>query len=457
MSPDPTPTPNTNSQPESTPGPPDNSHPEPAAPVVPAPISPSQPRLKVFGVGTTGLAVLDRLIAEGMPASDLIAVNTDPDPLERCGAGVRIHLESKLLRGLGSGGDPERTRAAAEESAGKLKAACESAEVIFIAAGLGGGTGTGISPVIARTAKETGALVIGFLTLPFDCEGSRRQAIARAGLERFQESADGVICLPNQKIFKLIDENTSLVDTFRLSNSLLAEGVRGIWRLLTAKGLIEIQLTDFCELVRGRHAESIFATAEAAGPGRCGGLLAKLASHPMLDDGLLLAQSEAILVSVTGGPDLSMLEVNRLMQEIRGRAVKAQLTMGAAIDENFQDRLAVTLIVARKNGQAKQESIDTDTLTKSEELDTQLVTKTESPRHGSRLLPPPPDLAPEQMQQMLKRQRGGGARKNVVKLRQTQLPLEIVSKGRFDKSEPTIHKGEDLDVPTYIRRGVALN
>jgi cell division protein FtsZ len=412
----------------------------------------------VFGVGTTGLAVLDRLTVEGMSASDLIAVNTDQEPLDSCPAGTRIHLESKLLRGLGSGGDPERTRAAAEESAGKLRAACENAEVVFIAAGLGGGTGTGIAPVIARAAKETGALVLGFLTLPFDCEGSRRHAIARAGLERFQENADGVICLPNQKIFKLIDENTSLIDTFKLSNSLLAEGARGIWRLLTSKGLIEIQLTDFCELVRGRHAESIFATAEAAGPGRCGGLLAKLASHPMLDDGVLLSESEAILVSVTGGPDLSMLEVNRLMQEIQGRAVKAQVTMGAAIDATFHDRLAVTLIVARKTEQQKAQLIDTETLTKSEDLDTQLITKTESPRHGSRLLPPPPELPQEQMQQMLKRQRGGaGARKNVVKLRQTQLPLEIISKGRFDKSEPTIHKGEDLDVPTYIRRGVSLN
>jgi len=412
----------------------------------------------VFGVGTTGLAVLDRLISEGIPASDLVAVNTDQQPLDGCSVATKIHLENRLLRGLGSGGDPERTRAAAEESAPKLKAACENAEVIFIAAGLGGGTGTGIAPVIARAAKETGALVIGFLSLPFDCEGSRRQAIARAGLEMFQESADGVICLPNQKIFKLIDENTSVVDTFKLSNSLLAEGVRGIWRLLTSRGLIEIQLTDFCELVRGRHAESIFATAEAAGPGRCGGLLAKLASHPMLDDGVLLAESEAILVSVTGGPDLSMLEVNRLMQEIQTRSARAQVTMGAAIDPAFHDRLAVTLIVARKTVQLKPESIDTDTITKNDDLDTQLITKTESPRHGSRLLPPPPELAPEQMQQMLKGQRGGrAARKNIVRLRQTQLPLEIVSKGRFDKSEPTIHKGEDLDVPTYIRRGVSLN
>jgi cell division protein FtsZ len=401
---------------------------------------------------------LDRLFAEGTPACDLIAVNTDQQPLDRCPAATKIHLESKLLRGLGSGGDPERTRAAAEESAGKLKAGCEGAEVIFIAAGLGGGTGTGIAPVIARTAKETGALVIGFLTLPFDCEGSRRQAIARVGLERFQESADGVICLPNQKIFRLIDEHTSLIDTFKLANSLLAEGLRGVWRLLTSKGLIEIQLTDFCELVRGRHAESIFATAEAAGPGRCGGVLAKLASHPMLEESVLLAESEAILVSVTGGPDLSMLEVNRLMQEIQGRAAKAQITMGAAIDESFQDRLAVTLIVARKTEQVKQESIDTETLAKSDDLDTQLITKTESPRHGSRLLPPPPDLAEEQMRQMLKRHRGGtGPRRNIVKLRQTDLPLEIVSKGRFDKSEPTIHRGEDLDLPTYIRRGVSLN
>src|ERR1019366_704464 len=147
-------------------------------------------------------------------------------------ATVKFHLESKLLRGLGSGGDADRGRALAEEQFSTLKSACEGANVVFILSGLGGGAGTGISPVLARAAKEAGALVLAFVTLPFDCEGNRRQQQARRGLELLKAEADGVICLPNQKVLKLIDENTGVIETFRAANELLAEGVGGVWRLM---------------------------------------------------------------------------------------------------------------------------------------------------------------------------------------------------------------------------------
>jgi cell division protein FtsZ len=413
-------------------------------------------RIKIFGVGTAGLAVIEHLIPAALASVEFIAINTDQASLDASSAPTKLHLETKLLRGLGSGGDPERAEAIAEEAAAKLKALCAEVPIVFVVGGLGGGSGTGICPVLARIARETGALVVAFASIPFDCEGRRRQALARRGLEQLQEAADGVICLPNQKIFKLIDENTSIRDTFRITNELLAEGIRGVWRLIAVKGLIEIQLTDFCTLLRNSRTESFFATAEASGPSRSRDLIEKLLAHPLLDQGALIADSGAVLVSLISGPNLSMAEVNRVMEEIQSRCEHAQVMMGAAIDDSFGDRLAVTLIAARKSDE--EENV-IGRSTHAEELDTQLLNPAPAARTGSRFIPPPPALPQEKMEQLLKKQ-GLGAdrtRRKTNKMRQGQLPLEIISKGRFDKSEPTIHKGEDLDVPTYIRRGISLN
>ena len=410
--------------------------------------------VRIFGVGGAGINVVERMIHAGMDASAFVAVNTDGASLAGSSAGEKVHLESSRLRGLGTGGDPERGRALAEESGSKLKSLCEEAKAVFIVAGLGGGAGTGISPVLARTAKDAGALVLAFVVTPFDCEGSRRQDLAREGLEELAAAADGVIRLPNQKVFKLIDENTSVLDTFKLTSELLADGVRAVWRLMTRPGLIEIHFSEVCALMRDRHAESAFAVAEAAGATRSREVMDKLLAHPMLDGGEILGDSETVLVSLAGGPDLTMADVNRVMEQINSRCAKAQVIMGAAIEDNFRDRLAVTLIAARKASMISEPARPSS----SEELNRQLLPD-DAPRPGSRFVPPPPTLAPAQLDRIVARQAGGGARgrRTAAKLRQGQLPLEIVSKGRFDKSEPTIHKGEDLDVPTYIRRGVALN
>lgn len=401
---------------------------------------------------------MEQMLKEGHLDLSFVALSTQASSLEASTASEKVHLETRLLRGLGTGGDPERGEAAAEEQAPTLKTLCEGVEVIFILTGLGGGAGTGISPVLARIAREAGALVLAFVTTPFECEGRRRHALARQGLDDLKQSADGVICLPNQKAFKLIDENTSVLDTFKITNNLLVEGIRAVLRLLTTKNsLIEIHLSDICALLRDRHAESNFAVAEAMGPNRSREVLEKLLAHPMLDGGQMLTHSEAVLVSVMGGPDLAMGEVNRLMEQLNRHCEHGQVIMGAAIDDAFREKLAVTLIVARKNLEQVAEKIKPTSVT--EGLDTQLLSHTETVRPGSRFVPPPPSLPQEKLEQLLARKASGTGRvrKKAPRMRQGNLPLEIVSKGRFDKSEPTIHKGEDLDVPTYIRRGIALN
>jgi cell division protein FtsZ len=421
--------------------------------------SKSSVSVKIFGVGTAGISVLEQLAAAALPHVALAAVNTDTKSLAASSAAEKICLETAPSRGAGPGGDPKRSRAAAEEHLPRLKQACEGVDVVFLVAGLGGGAGTGISPVLAQAARESGALVLAFVAMPFDCEGNRRLQQAQLGLEQLKAAADGVICLPNQKIFKLGDENTSVVETFKILNGLLTEGVTGVWRLMAHKGLLEIHYADLCALLRDRHGESSFATAEAAGATRSREVLDKLFAHPMLDGGKTLAESDAVLVSLTGGPDLTMSEVHRVMEHINGKCDRAQVLMGAAIDEAFRERLAITLVAVKRGEPAlEKESAEeekSEPPRHAEDLSARLLKQeNDAPRPQSRFIPPAPDLTPEKMEQLARQSR---SRKNASKMRQGQLPLEIVSKGRFDKSEPTIHKGEDLDVPTYIRRGVSLN
>lgn len=412
--------------------------------------------IKLFAIGNTGLNVMEHVVAGDTSGLGLAAVNTDAESLAACPASETLHLETRPLRGLGTGGDPERGRELAEEYLPKLKALCEGVDVAFIVAGLGGGAGTGIAPVLARAARESGALVLAFVTTPFACECTPRQRLAQHGLAALRDTADGVICLPNEKIIKLTDEGTRVVETFKLSDELLADAVRGIWNLLTRPGLIEIHFEDLCALIRDCHSESAFAVAEAMGATRSRDVLDKLLAHPMLDGGEALEECDAALVSLMGGPDLTMAELNRVMEQIREKCGHGQVIMGAAIDEAFRDRLAVTLIAARKSPERSESGIRGTT--DGEELAEQLLQDT--PKPGSRFVPPPPPMSLDTLEQLMGRPgtaSAARARKRVTKMLQTQLPLEIVSKGRFDKSEPTIYNGEDLDVPTYIRRGVALN
>jgi len=389
------------------------------------------PTVRIFAVGNAGDALLGALTPAEFAGAESVAINTDAAALAASSATVKIHLENKLFRGLGSGGDPERAKALADEQFTTLKSACEGANVVFILAGLGGGAGSGISPVLAKAAHEAGALVLAFVTLPFECEGNRREAQAHGALEALKAAADGVICLPSQKIFKLIDENSTLVETFRVTGGFLIEGVRGVWSLLTRPGLIQVHFSDLCALLRDRHAENAFAFVEAAGPGRAREVAEKILNHPLLDEGRALAESDAVLVSLTAGKDLTMAEVNRVMEQVKRQCSHAQIIMGAAVDGALKEKLCVTVIAAKQN---------------ERETPTSVTPRVDS--HAAAMVPAPPPREPALRQ----RKRGPGA-----KAVQGQLPLSIISKGRFDKSEPTLHRGEDLDVPTFIRRGIALN
>ena len=420
--------------------------------------------LKIFGVGSAGVKVLEQLLKSDLAGPAFVAVDTQAKSLAASSVPEKIQLAKKSLRGQRAGGVAPT---APEEHLSKLKAACAGAETVFIIAGLGGRTGTELSAALAAQAKTAGATVLAFVTLPFDCEGGPRRQCAEDGLRQLETVADTVICLPNQKTCSLIDEGTSLVDTYKIADQWLAGCVRGVWRAWTSDSLMGLPFSDLCALLEGRSAKCVFAAAEATGANRAGEVVEKLLAHPMLDGGHALRQAETIFVSVVGGLDLAMAGVNRVMEQINQQGQGTPVVMGAGTAPAFDGSLAVMLFVARSGSLADEKNAgleDSDAKASASkpgdsELDSHLLPRATPAHRHTRFNPPSPVLTPEQREQLIARHAGGSARqrKNAARLRQTQLPLEIVAKGRFEKSEPTIHKGEDLDVPTYIRRGVALN
>jgi cell division protein FtsZ len=417
-----------------------------------APLGERPLRIKIFGVGRAGVKVLEMLNTPEFAAAGRIAVATDAVALAATTAPAKVFLENRALRGLGTGGDPDRGRALAEEQVDQLRPLCQDAEVIFILTGLGGGAGTGISPVLARVAREAGALVLAFVITPFKCEGTRRAQVAAEGLHHLQTGADGLVCLPNERLSRLITPETSVLDAFAKGNVLLTDAIRGVWRLLTRKGLIDIRFADLAAVLRNRHSHCAFAVAEASGSDRAEAVLAKLLEHPMLDGGEILSQSATILVSLTAGPDLTMAELNTVTTQITQRCPSAQVIVGAAVSPDFGDCLGVTVIASCPSGEEFVENAPQLELRSSHRASapgdevSDPLSRAVAPLNTTRV-----DLEPVSP-------RGGSSRRKTdAQFRQGQLPLQMVSKGGFEKCEPTIHKGEDLDVPTYVRRGLGLN
>lgn len=450
-------------------------NPQPLLPP-PSPASLRQPVARIIGVGGAGLQAVEHMVRSGLDGASYAVVHTDTRRLEASTIPAKLLLGAKVTRGL-KVGEPAMGRALAEADAHELRHLCEGADLVIVVAGLGGNTAAGAAPVLARVARENGALVLALAALPFDFEGRRRQVQARAALQQLRAAADAVICLPNQKVTAILDEQTSLTEAMQIIDDLLAKGARGLMRLLSREGLINVDFSDLCQVVRGRQAESCFATAEAEGENRAREVVERLARSPLLDAGQGLAEADALLVSLTGGPGLSLRDVNLVMEQINRAAERAQVIMGASIDPALGDRLAVTVVASRhlpaeaasavSRGPAEAEpEAAVEPEPPAAEFPTGDVparpTDRPDPLAGAsarRYVPPAPELSPEQAERLLRGQPGAGAsrRRGRAKPQQTTLPLEVVSKGRFAKTEPTVHRGEDLDTPAYIRRGVALN
>ncbi len=419
----------------------------------------AQPRIIVFGIGNAGCNAVGNLARIGVAGVRFVGVGTHARLMGRAEIPEKMVLAGKLRRGLGAGGDPEQGRVAAEMDSGSLRDYCAESDVVMLVAGLGGGTGSGATPVIAQLAKKSGALVLGVLMLPFEWEGDRRQQQAQEALERIKMQADSVVCVSNQRMLKLIDENTSVVEAFDIINRYVEEAVRSIWRLLTCPSLIRVDFGDLCAVTRGCHSESSLATAEAAGANRARELVERLIHHPLLGEGQVLAEAESLLVSLVGGPSLSIAEVSRVLEQVRRHAEGAHIIAGTAIEEAVADRLYITLIASRPSSNLPRPdvaAIPHPSAESTEERNSMRDLPREATRQPASRTGPPVSSSVHQENPPgpFAIQHLPGRRQ---RLQQGVLPLEIVSRGRFEKSEPTIYRGEDLDVPTFIRHGVALN
>lgn len=299
-------------------------------------------RIKVVGVGGGGCNAVDRMIEEGMQGVEFIAVNTDAQALALSRAGTRVRIGDKLTRGLGSGGDPEVGKKAAEESAEELYNVLKGSDMVFVTAGMGGGTGTGASAIVAQIAREVGALTIGVVTRPFTFEGGRRIQAAEVGISNLKEQADTLIVIPNDRLLQIVDKRSSLQEAFKVADDVLRQGIQGISELITVPGLINLDFADV-RTIMSEGGAALMAVGMASGDDRARDAAEQAISSKLLD--ITIDGARGILFNVTGGPGLTLFEVNQAAAIIKETAhPDVNLIFGAVIDPEMGDNLRITVI-----------------------------------------------------------------------------------------------------------------
>jgi cell division protein FtsZ len=298
--------------------------------------------IKVVGVGGGGCNAVERMIKEGLQGVEFIAINTDAQALMLSSASTRVRIGEKLTRGLGSGGNPEQGRKAAEESQEALYNVLRGADMVFVTGGMGGGTGTGAASVIAQIGRELGALTIGVVTRPFAFEGSKRIQVAEAGIEKLKEQADTLIVIPNDRLLQIVDKHANLQDAFRIADDVLRQGVQGISELITVPGLINLDFADV-RTIMSEGGAALMAVGNGKGEERAKNAAEQAISSQLLD--ITIDGARGILFNVTGGPDLTLFEVNQAAAIIKETAhPEVNLIFGAVIDQNMGDEVRVTVI-----------------------------------------------------------------------------------------------------------------
>jgi len=299
-------------------------------------------RIKVIGVGGGGQNAVNRMIEEGIQGVEFVATNTDAQALTLSRAPTRVRLGDKLTRGLGAGGDPEIGRKAAEESADELYNVLKGSDMVFVTAGMGGGTGTGAAPVVAQVSKECGALTIGVVTRPFTFEGGRRNTAAEAGVQKMREHAHTLISIPNDRLLQIADKKSSLEDSFRIADDVLRQGIQGISELITVPGLINLDFADV-RTIMSEGGAALMAVGRGSGEDRAKVAAEQAISSQLLD--ITIDGARGVLFNVTGGTNLTLFEVNQAAAIIRETAhPDVNMIFGAVIEPEMGDEVRVTVI-----------------------------------------------------------------------------------------------------------------
>lgn len=300
-------------------------------------------QMKVIGVGGAGGNAINRMISAQLSGVEFIAANTDAQALEFSQAPYKVQIGKNVTRGLGAGGDPEIGRRAAEEDREIIASALANADMVFVAAGMGGGTGTGATPIVAEVARELGALAVAVVTKPFLFEGQERMAKAEQGLVELQERVDTLIVIPNQRLLSLVSRDTTLQDAFRLVDEVLLQATRGISDLISTPGLINLDFADV-KTVMANMGPALMGTASARGENRAVEAAQLAISSPLLEN-TSIADSKSVLVNITGGRDLTLHEVNDAASTVyEAVGPNANIIFGAVVDENMQEEIRITVI-----------------------------------------------------------------------------------------------------------------
>ena len=311
-------------------------------PVQRMPETESTALIRVVGVGGGGSNAINRMIEERIAGVDFIAINTDHQALASSLAQQQLRIGERTTRGLGSGGDPEVGAKAAEESLDLLQDALHGSDMVFVTAGMGGGTGTGAAPLVARTARESGALTIGVVTRPFTFEGSQRGRTAETGIEQLKDEVDTLIVIPNDRLLETADKRLSLLDSFKMADDVLRQGIQGISELITVPGLINLDFADV-KAIMSLGGAALMAIGRGKGDDRAREAAEQALANRLLD--VTIDGAQGILFNVTGGSDLSLYEINQAASIIRETAhPDVNLIFGAVIDESMQDELRITVI-----------------------------------------------------------------------------------------------------------------
>jgi cell division protein FtsZ len=315
-----------------------------------------QPVLRVVGVGGGGSNAVNRMVEAEVNGVEFMAVNTDLQSLQQSMAHETLHIGAQLTRGLGSGSNPELGRASAMEEYDRIKAMLKGSDMIFITAGAGGGTGTGAAPVIARIARELGALTVGIVTKPFGFEGTRRREQAEAGIAALKEEVDTMIVVPNNRLLAVLDKQTSMVEAFRVADDVLRQGVQGISDLVTLPGLINLDFADV-RTIMSNAGNALLGIGMGQGENRALTAAAQAVSSPLLETSMEGAHS--ILLSITGGRDLSLWEINEAAKAVSEAAhPEANIIFGAMIDETLEDQVWVTVVATGYDGAPKSRRLE---------------------------------------------------------------------------------------------------
>jgi cell division protein FtsZ len=299
--------------------------------------------IKVVGVGGGGTNAVSRMVESGLSGVEFIAVNTDAQALLMCDADVKIHIGSHATRGLGAGADPAVGEAAAAESRDELKEALKGADMVFVTAGEGGGTGTGGAPIVAQLAKEElGALTVGVVTRPFSFEGRRRAEQAQRGIGNLSDHVDTLIVIENDRLLQVVEKRTSIVEAFRMADDILRQGVQGITDLITVPGLVNLDFADVRTIMRDAGS-ALMGIGIASGENRAAEAARTAVSSPLLEASI--EGATGILLNVTGGPDIGLFEVNEAAEVVTGAADQnANVIFGAVLDDTITDEVRVTVI-----------------------------------------------------------------------------------------------------------------